>query len=432
MKIILKNINLLNPGQGINEKGTDILISDGKISKIGNITGKDSGDAKVYDFTGKYVVPGLFDMHVHMREPGREDEETVQTGCDSAANGGFTGVACMPNTEPAIDSAEVVTLIKEKSANHLVDVYPVGAATVGRKGEIISPMAELVEAGAVAFSDDGCAIKTSAMLRRSLEYSGMYGVPVIEHCEDESLTGGAMNEGINSTILGLPPVPSVSEDIIVSRDLLMAEYTGGKIHIAHISTRKSVEMVRDARKKGIKVTAEVTPHHFTLTDDAVKTYDTNVKMSPPLRTQSDVEAVHKGLKDGTIDCIASDHAPHSPEEKETEFEFAPNGILGLETQVGLAFSELYAKKVLTLEQLVEKMAINPRKILNIPVPEFKEGETANLTILDPDVVWTVDISKFKSKSHNSPFDKRLMTGKAIGVINNGKMYLADTGIYSNI
>ena len=432
MKIILKNINLLNPDQGLNEKGTDLLITDGKITGIGKISDKEADDAKVFDFSGKFAVPGLFDMHVHLREPGREDEETVVTGCDAAASGGFTGIACMPNTEPAIDSAEVVTLIKEKAANHLVDVYPVGAATVGRKGEIISPMAELVEAGAVGFSDDGVAIKTSAMLRRSFEYSGMYNVPVIEHCEDESLTGGAMNEGLNSTTLGLPPVPSVSEDIIVSRDILMAEYTGGRIHIAHISTKKSVEMVRDAKKKGVRVTAEVTPHHFSLTDDAVKTYDTNVKMSPPLRTQADVDAVIKGLKDGTIDCIASDHAPHSPEEKEAEFEFAPNGILGLETQVGLALSELVARKVLSLEQLVEKMSINPRKILNIPVPKFEEGETANITILDPDAVWTVDIKKFKSKSHNSPFDKRLMTGKAVAVINKGKMYLADSAEFVNL
>jgi dihydroorotase len=432
MKIVLKNINLLNPDQGLNEKGTDLLITDGKITKIGKLSDKETGDAGVYDFSGKYAVPGLFDMHVHLREPGREDEETVKTGCDAAASGGFTGIACMPNTEPAIDSAEVVTLIKEKAANHLVDVYPVGAATVGRKGEIISPMAELVEAGVVGFSDDGVAVKTSAMLRRSLEYSGMYNVPVIEHCEDDSLTGGAMNEGITSTTLGLPPVPSVSEDIIVGRDILMAEYTGGRIHIAHISTKKSVDMVREAKKKGINVTAEATPHHFTLTEDAVKTYDTNVKMSPPLRTQSDVDAVIKGLKDGTIDCIASDHAPHSPEEKEAEFEYAPNGILGLETQVGLALSELYAKKVLTLEQIVEKMSINPRKILNIPVPKFEEGETANITILDPDAVWTVDISTFKSKSHNSPFDKRLMTGKAVGIINKGKMYLSENGSITSI
>jgi dihydroorotase len=361
-------------------------------------------------------------MHVHLREPGREDEETIISGCDSAANGGFTGIACMPNTEPAIDSAEVVIFIKRKAASHLVDVHPVAAATVGRKGEVISPMAELYENGAVGFSDDGVAIKASAILRRALEYSKMFGTPVIEHCEDETLACGSMNEGLNSTTLGLPPIPSVSEDIIVMRDILMAEYTGGKIHIAHISTKKSVEMVREAKKKGIKVTAEVTPHHFTLTDDAVKTYDTNTKMNPPLRTGKDVDEIIKGLQDGTIDCIASDHAPHSIEEKEMEFDYAPNGIIGLETEVGLALTELYHNKILTLNQIVEKFSINPRKILNLPVPKFKVGEQANLTIIDPDEVWTVDISKFKSRSINSPFDKRLLTGKAMGVINNKMMY----------
>ncbi|MGE5848400.1 MAG: dihydroorotase, partial [Ignavibacteria bacterium] len=286
----------------------------------------------------------------------------------------------------------------------------------------ISPMAELYGAGAVAFSDDGCAIKTSGILKRALEYSLMYKVPIIEHCEDESLSGGAMNESINSTLLGLPPVPSVSEEIIVMRDILMAEYTGGRIHIAHISTKKSVEMVREAKKRGVKVTAEVTPHHFTLNDDAVKTYDTNTKMNPPLRTREDVDACIKGLKDGTIDCIASDHAPHSIEEKETEFEYAPNGIIGLETELGLVLSELFHKKVLTLEQVVEKLSINPRKILNIPIPNFKAGETANFTIFDADEVWTADINNFKSKSINSPFDKRIINGKAAGVINKKKMY----------
>jgi len=328
----------------------------------------------------------------------------------------------MPNTEPAIDSAEVVTFIKRKAANLLVDVYPIAAATVGRKGEVISPMAELYENGVVGFSDDGVAIKTSAILRRALEYSKMFGTPIIEHCEDETLAGGSMNEGLNSTTLGLPPIPSVAEDIIVSRDILMAEYTGGKIHIAHISTKKSVEMVREAKKKGIKVTAEVTPHHFTLTDDAVKTYDTNAKMNPPLRIRVDVEEILNGLKDGTLDCIASDHAPHSIEEKEKEFDYAPNGIIGLETEVGLTFTELLHNKVLTLSQIVEKLSINPRKILNLPIPKFEGGETANFTILDPDEVWTVDISKFKSRSINSPFNKRLLTGKAVGVINNKQMY----------
>jgi len=422
MKVILKNSHLLHPEQKIDKDKTDILLIDGVISKIGNLSKDDIKDAQEFDLSDKYVIPGFFDMHVHLREPGREDEETIISGCDAAANGGFTGIACMPNTEPAIDSAEVVTFIKRKAANHLVDVYPIAAATVGRKGEVISPMAELYENGVVGFSDDGVAIKTSAILRRALEYSKMFGTPIIEHCEDETLAGGSMNEGLNSTTLGLPPIPSVAEDIIVSRDILMAEYTGGKIHIAHISTKKSVEMVREAKKKGIKVTAEVTPHHFTLTDDAVKTYDTNAKMNPPLRTRVDVEEILNGLKDGTLDCIASDHAPHSIEEKEKEFDYAPNGIIGLETEVGLTFTELLHNKVLTLSQIVEKLSINPRKILNLPIPKFEGGETANFTILDPDEVWTVDISKFKSRSINSPFNKRLLTGKAVGVINNKQMY----------
>ena len=425
MKVVLKNVNVLNPHQNLNEKNISVLIEDRKFKNIGKLTEAEIKDAKVFELDGKYVVPGFFDMHVHLREPGREDEETVISGCNSASAGGFTGVACMPNTEPCVDTAEVVKFIIEQASNHLIDVYPVAAATLGRKGEIISPMAELVEAGAVGFSDDGTVIKTSAVLRRAFEYANMYNTPIIEHCEDESLADGAMHEGANSTLLGLPGLASVAEDIIVSRDILMAEYTGGRIHIAHISTKNSVELVRGAKKKGIKVTAEVTPHHFTLTDDSLKTYDTNFKMNPPLRTQSDIEAILKGLKDGTIDCIASDHAPHSIEEKESEFQYAPNGIVGFETTVGLTFSELFHKNKLSLEELVKKLSINPRKILNLPIPKFNVGEMANFTIIDPNLVWTVDISKFKSKSKNSPFDKRLLTGKAIAVINKKKMFYDD-------
>jgi len=425
MKVILKNVSLFHPGQKLDEKKTDILLIGGIITKIGKINTEESADAKVFDFTGKHIVPGFFDMHVHLREPGREDEETVVTGCNAAANGGFTGIACMPNTEPAIDSAEVVNLIKKQSKDHLVDVEVIGAATVGRKGEIISPMAELYEAGTVGFSDDGVAIKTAGILKRAFEYSKMYNVPIIEHCEDETLAGGAMNEGINSTMLGLPPIPSVAEELIVIRDILLSEYTGGRIHIAHLSTKKSVEMVREAKKKGITVTSEVTPHHFSLTDDSLKTYDTNFKMNPPLRTKADVDEILLGLQDGTIDCIASDHAPHSAEEKEAEFEHAPNGITGLETQIGLALTELYHKKIISLELLVEKMSINPRKILSLPIPKFEEGQTANFTILDLNEIWTVEISKTKSKSKNSPFDKRLLTGRAVGVVNKAKMFYQD-------
>lgn len=425
MKIIFNNVDVIHPEEKINIKGVSVLLTDGLISKIGEVTKDEMKDAREFDFSGKILVPGLFDMHVHLREPGREDEETVITGCNSAAAGGFTGVACMPNTEPAIDTAEVVKFIREQAATHLVDVHPVAAASLGRKGEIISPMAELVEAGAVAFSDDGVAIKSSSVLRRAFEYANMYNAPIIEHCEDESLADGAMNEGINSTELGLPGLPSVAEDIIVSRDILMAEFTGGRIHIAHISTKNSVELVREAKKKGIKVTAEVTPHHFTLTDDSLKTYDTNFKMNPPLRTQADVDAIIEGLNDGTIDCIASDHAPHSIEEKESEFQYAPNGIVGFETTVGLAFSELVKKNKISLEDFVIKLAINPRKILNLPSPKFDKGQVANFTIIDPNLVWTVDISKFKSKSKNSPFDKKLLTGKSIAVINSRKMLFED-------
>lgn len=422
MKIILKQVNLLHPEQKLNEQ-TDLLIEDGVIKKIGGITETEFKEAKVYEMNGKYCSPGFFDMHVHLREPGREDEETVETGCNAAAVGGFTGVACMPNTNPDIDSAEVVRFIKEKAAKHLVDVFPVAAATLGRKGEAISPMLELYEAGAVGFSDDGVAIKSAGILRNVLEYSKMIDAPIIEHCEDESLAGGAMNESFTSTLLGLQGIPNVAEDLIVIRDIMMAEFTGGRVHIAHISSKNAVDLVRQAKKKGIKVTAEVAPHHFALTDDLLKTFDTNYKMNPPLRTREDVDAMIEGLKDGTIDCIASDHAPHSIEEKEMEFIYAPNGILGLETQIGLAISELVKKKHLTLDQLVEKFAINPRKILNLPVPKIKVGELANFTIFDPEQIWTVDITKFKSKAKNSPYDKRLLTGKAVAVINKKKMFI---------
>jgi len=424
MKIIFKQVRLLNPDQKL-DKQDDFLIENGIIKKIGGLTDSDFKSAKVFEFENKICVPGLFDMHVHLREPGREDEETIETGSNAAAAGGFTGVACMPNTNPDIDSAEIVRFIKEKSKDHLVNVYPVAAATLGRKGEALSPMYELVESGAIAFSDDGRFIKTAAVLRSVMEYTKMFDVPVIEHCEDETLADGAMNEGLTSTLLGLPAIPNIAEDLIVARDIMMAEFINARIHIAHISTKGAVELVRNAKKRGVKVTAEVTPHHFTLTDDNLKTYDTNYKMSPPLRTRADVDAIIEGLKDGTIDVIASDHAPHSIEEKEMEFIYAPNGIIGLETMLGLALSELVHKKHLNLEQLIEKMSINPRRILKIKIPQIKEGEKADLTILDKDYIWTVDIAKFKSKSKNSPFDKRLLTGKSIAVINNNKMFYDD-------
>ena len=421
MQIILKGVYIVHPEQNRNEK-CDIIIKDGKIIKIGAATDKELTDSKVYDYDGKYCSPGFFDMHVHLREPGREDTETIKTGCDSAAAGGFTGVASMPNTDPTVDSAEIVKSIKEKSNSHLVDVFPVAAVSLKREGDSLAPMAELFESGAVAFSDDGASVKTASLLRSAFEYSNMFGTPIIEHCEEISLSDGVMNESLVSTTLGLPSIPTIAEDIIVLRDIAVAEYTGGKLHIAHISSKNAIATVRDAKKRGIKITAEVTPHHFSLTDDGLRTFDTNLKMNPPLRSKKDVEAILEGLADGTIDCIASDHAPHAIEEKEVEFIYAPNGIIGLETELGLALSELYHKGVLTIEQLVQKFAINPRKILNIEIPQIKEGEVANLTIFDPDLIWTVDKTKMKSKSKNTPFDKKLLTGKALAVINKSKIY----------
>jgi dihydroorotase len=422
MQIVLKGTVLLDPQQKLNHKA-DLLIVDGIINKVGNLSKDDYRHSTVYEFDDKYCAPGFFDMHVHLREPGREDEETILTGSNAAAAGGFTGLACMPNTNPVIESAEIVRFIKEKSSSHLVEVFPVGAATHERKGEGLSPMSELFEAGAVAFSDDGSAVRTAGILRLAMDYAKMFNAPVIEHCEDPSMTDGSMNEGFTSTLLGMLAIPSIAEDIIVMRDIMVAEYVKGKLHIAHISTRNAVELVRQAKKKGVNITAEATPHHFTFTEDALKDYDTNFKMNPPLRTQADIDAVIEGLKDGTIDCIASDHAPHSIEEKEMEFIYAPNGIVGLETELGLAITQLVEKKHLTLTQLVEKFSINPRKILNIPVPSIKEGETANFTIFDPKEKWNVDISKFKSKSKNSPFDKMELTGKPFAVINRSKLYV---------
>ncbi len=423
MKTLLKNLHIIDPAHGLDLKA-DILIDDGVIEKIG--TGIEVNDWNVdrHDLSGCVAAPGFLDMHVHLREPGREDEETVVTGCNGAAAGGFTAVACMPNTDPAIDSSEVVESILLKSKATVVDVYPIGAATLARKGESLAPIGELVEAGAVGFSDDGVAIKTAKILRKVMEYSSMYDTPVIEHCEDESLAGGAMNEGLNSTKFGLSSIPPIAEELIVARDIMMAEYTGARVHIAHISTAKAVQLVREGKAKGIKVTAEVAPHHFTLTDDSLAEYDTNFKMNPPLRTKTDVEAMIEGLKDGTIDCIASDHAPHSPEEKEMEFEYAPNGILGLETTLGLTLNNLYHSGILTIEQVIEKLSINPRKILNIPLPKVAEGEKANLTIFDPNAEYTVKVSSFRSKSKNSPFDGHTLKGKPVAVFNKGKFVRA--------
>jgi dihydroorotase len=425
MQLLLKKGRLVDPAARRDEE-IDLLIRDGVIEKMGaNLA---VHDAQSYDLKGKVIAPGFIDMHVHLREPGFEYKETILTGAAAAAAGGFTAVCCMPNTEPAIDDESVVRYIqsKAKSAlNGLVDVYPVAAVTKGRRGEQLAPLAELSDAGAVAFSDDGAPVYDAEIMRRAMEYAAMFGKPVIQHAQEMSMTkGGVMNEGSVSTALGLPGMPSLAEDIMVSRDIQICRYTRGQYHVAHLSTAGAVDLVRRGKGEGVNVTCEVTPHHFTLTDEAVRGYNTNTKMNPPLRTSSDVEAVRWGLRDGTIDVIATDHAPHSYDEKEVEFQFAPFGIVGLETAIGISVTELVQSGVLTLAQLIEKLSVNPRRILHLPSIVIAEGEAANLTIFDPAAEWIVDPPSLKSRSKNTPFGGRKLIGKPIGVLNNGQSYWA--------
>ena len=426
MKILLKNARIIEPTKG-RDIVANILIVDGMIEKIASRihSGK---SVQEFELDGKLVAPGFIDMHVHLREPGFEHKDTIETGLAAAASGGFTAVCCMPNTNPPIDDASVVKFIKEQSKKvlgGLIDVYPVAAATKGREGKELSPMMELAEAGAVAFSDDGSPIENAELMRRAMEYADMINKIIIQHPEDRSLTkGGVMNEGFVSTSLGLPPIPGIAEEIVIERDIRLAEVLKTRYHAAHISTAGSVEIIRNAKKKNLRITCEVTPHHFTLTDEAVRSFDTNTKMNPPLRTEEDITAIKDGLKDGTIDVIATDHAPHSFDEKEVEFLAAPFGIIGLETVIGLAIAQLVVPKILSISQLIEKMSVNPRKILNLPPIKIEEGEKANITIIDMDKKWDVNTNEFKSKAKNSPFDSWKLTGKSYGIINNGKIYIS--------
>jgi dihydroorotase len=403
----------------------DILIVDGTIESMKPSIAASSG-TEVVNLRGKIVAPGFLDMHVHLREPGFEHKETIETGTLSAAHGGFTAVCCMPNTNPAIDDESIVRFVHSQGKNvnnGIVDVFPIGAVTKGREGKKLSSIAELVQAGAVGLSDDGAPVYDAEIMRRALEYASMFDVPLIQHCEEPSLVyGGVMNEGFVATELGLPGMPPVAEEIMIGRDVLLTEYTHSKYHVAHMSTAGSVKLVRDAKKRGVRITCEVTPHHFTLTDDAVRSFDTNTKMNPPLRTQNDIDALKQGLRDGTIDVIATDHAPHSLDEKEVDYLQAPFGIVGLETAIGLAITELVETHVLTLAQLIEKFSTNPRKIIRKTV-EIHEGGIANFTFLDPGIVWTVKADQLKSKSKNSPFNGRELKGKAVGIFNHNTLLL---------
>lgn len=425
-KLLLKNAQIIDPGQKLNKKG-DILLEDNRIVAVGNLESEGFG-GEIIDLQGKIISPGWMDMHVHLREPGREDEETIESGTLAAANGGFTSVCCMPNTEPPIDSQEIIQYIKDRSRDSLVNVYPIAAITKRREGKELSEILELIEQGAVAISDDGSPVMSAELMRRALEYARMPGVPVIGHEEDITMTNnGCINEGFVSTCLGLGGIPTVSEDIMVARDIMLAEYTNGIFHVAHISSKNSVELVRQAKQKGIRITAEATPHHFTLTEEAVRGFETNTKMNPPLRTEADRDAVLQGISDGTIDVIATDHAPHSWEEKAAEYIHAPFGIVGLETALGLMISELVEKDIVNLDQLIVKVALNPYKILNLEPPSIQKGRMPNLTIFDPTATWTVNSKKFLSKSHNSPFLGRKLQGKPFMVINNGMFFKSILG-----
>ena len=363
-------------------------------------------------------------MHVHLREPGFEHKETIKTGCAAAAFGGFTAVACMPNTNPPIHTRDVVEFIIERAEETPVDVHPIACVSKHRKGESLAEMADLAEGGAVAFSDDGDPVQDTGLMRHALEYSRMLDKPIINHEEDLPLgPKGHMHEGQVSTRLGLPGIPTISEEIMIARDILLAEYTGGHVHVAHISTAGAVEQVRQAKAQGINVTTEVCTHHFTLTDEEVERgqFDTNTKMHPPLRTAADIEAIKEGLKDGTIDAICTDHAPHASFEKEVEYVAAPFGILGLETAWGLTGRELIAPGVLSMQEAVHKLTVAPREILRLPIPALTEGVPANVTIFDATTEWTFEKGHIKSKSVNTPFVGARMVGKAWATYNKAQL-----------
>lgn len=418
--LLIKNVCLANSSNVENDR-VDLLIKDGIIAEIGpNI----SADAiNTIDGSGHYVSPGWMDMHVHLREPGFEHKETIFSGCSAAAAGGFVAVACMPNTNPAIFTKDVVEFIRKKAETLPVEVYPIGCVSKERKGESLAEMGDMVDGGAVAFSDDGDPVYDAQLMRLALEYSSMLNVPIINHEENLELSRpGHMNEGIVSTRLGIPGTPGIAEEVMIARDILLAELTGGHIHVAHISTRRGVELVREGKQRGIKVTTEVCPHHFHLTDEEIDRshFDTNFKMHPPLRTADDVEAMIEGLADGTIDVICTDHAPHAVNEKEVEFIYAPNGILGLQTAWPISVECLLNANRLSLSQILDKLVDKPREILGLPVPKIAVGEQASLTIFNTDQQWVMHKSLIKSKSVNTPYLDRTMTGGVLGIFNKGQ------------
>jgi dihydroorotase len=421
LSLLLQNVKPIgNNFDG--SKVLDIRIVDGKIAEIGRkLTTNEN--VEIFDAEGAYCSPGWMDMHVHLREPGFEHKETIKTGCEAAAFGGFTEVACMPNTNPPIHTRDVVEFIKAKAEKLPVEVHPIGCVSKNREGKSIAEMADMQDGGAVAFSDDGDPVYNSQLMRIALEYSSMLGMPVINHEEDLNLSRPChMHEGEVSTRLGLEATPGIAEEIMIARDILLAEFTGGHVHVAHISTAKAVELVRKAKAEGINITTEVCPHHFDLTHEEIdrRHFDTNCKMHPPLRPQADVDAVIEGLADGTIDAICTDHAPHAVEEKEAEFIYAPNGIIGLETAWAITVKRLIQSNKMNLQDVLRKLVKNPRKILNLPIPKIETGAPANLTFFNTDEQWTYHEQQVRSKSKNSPYLESKMTGRALAIYNKGQ------------
>src|SRR5712671_4227612 len=425
MKRLLKGGRVVDPANG-RDGAFDVLIDSERIARIGRDLPVDAGTTVVEIPAGFIVCPGLIDMHVHLREPGQEHKETVATGTAAAVAGGFTAVACMPNTSPVNDNAGVTEYILKKAAEaNLARVYPIGAVSRGQHGEELADIADLRESGCVAVTDDGRPVATALLMRRALEYTQMFGMPVIEHCEEQSLKGdGVAHEGFQASALGLRGIPGEAESIMALRDISLAELTGGVVHIAHLSARQTLDAVRYGKSRGARVTCEVTPHHFVLTDEmlaAPVAYDTNVKMNPPLREAADRDAMIAGLADGSVDVIATDHAPHHADEKHVEFDHAPFGITGLETAVSLCLDRLVHKGVLTLSRLIELLSVNPAGIIRVPGGSLAEGALADVTILAPDLAVTVNVAKMKSKSKNTPFDGWQLRGGVAATIVGGRV-----------
>lgn len=409
--ICIKNGRIIDPFQGI-DAISDLWIQGERILGIGQNLAPNAD--RIIDATNQIVCPGLIDMHVHLREPGREEDETIATGTSSAIAGGVTSVACMPNTEPALDTqaaAEFVILQAKRAGN--ANVFPIGAITKGREGKELAEIGGLVNGGAVAFTDDGSPVVSAEIMRRAMEYCKGFDKAILSHSEDLDLTrGGVMNEGFESMRLGLRGLPAAAEEIMIYREIALAEITGARAHILHVSSKGGVELIRQGKKKGIRISGEACPHHFTLTDECLRTFDSNYKMSPPLRTQSDVEAILEGLRDNTLEVLATDHAPHAPEKKMRELDQAPNGIIGLETFLPICIKALILPKVLTWSQMIEKMTINPAKVLGIDRGTLKQNAFADVIVIDPAKDWTIDPTKFKSKSRNCPFAGWKVKGRA--------------------